>query len=205
MNRRITTLVVVLSTMLFQFSCEKVTSVVDQNFQKSYLIPTAVNNSWIYTDSNQTHFDTVSVTGVYNNQDYTWWKLRNSSFTMSQCGGEFGVRNDSIFSRQATETGSIVIGLVFIPPRDITIVFPSLVGGDALIEISVTQYDSTYTVPAGSFDRYVTYIFDGGLEKDSLVIVPGVGVVARILEGRAYPGRPAFTVKSYLKSYCVTH
>ncbi|MDP2208873.1 MAG: hypothetical protein Q8K98_08875 [Bacteroidota bacterium] len=200
MNISLTTLAVVLSTMLFQFSCEKVTSVVDQNFQKSYLIPSAVGNTWIYTDSNQTHFDTVSVTGVYNNQGYTWWKLENNSFAMVNCYNKFGVRNDTLFNTSTPKGGSEQIGLLFIPPSDSTVEFVRIEGciGNTIM---VTAYYTTYTVPAGTFNNYIAYISQGWREHDSLVIVPGIGIVARILVVKDFPGLPGYTVKSFLKSY----
>lgn len=200
MIRRLTTLVVILSTVLLHFSCEDATSVVEHNFQKSFLIPTALNNTWIYTDSTQTSLDTVSVTGVQNNQGYTWWKLKNNSFAMQQCGNKFAVRNDTIFNSWATKGGKEKIGLLFIPPSNRIVEFERM-EGDVQKTITVRAYRNTYTVPAGTFNNYITCVYQDWREHDTLVIVPGIGIVARILVVKDFQGLPGFTVKSFLKSY----
>lgn len=193
MNISLTTLAVVLSTLLFQFSCEKVTSVVDQNLQKSYLIPSAVGNTWIYTNSAQTRSDTVTVSGVYNDRGYTWWKLENNSFAMANYN-KFGVRNDTIFQTSTPKGGSEQIGLLFIKSRDSTVKFVRM-EGCIVTTIRVTAYHTTYTVPAGSFTNYIAYIYQSLREHDSLVIVPAIGIVARILSLNGD------TIKSFLKNY----
>jgi len=166
----------------------------------------AVGNYWIYADSLFTNdtvligIDTVSITGYKIVNGNKRWQL-NYSFATSLLMPEFLIKNDSVFTPQYTRTGHEVLGLIFIPPKDSTVFYSMMLGGDAFLSSSVSLKKEKYSVPAGSFDSYALYVYDGGLEKDAHVIVPEVGIVNRTLEGLAYPGRAGFVHKSTLIRY----
>lgn len=193
---------IILSLGVAYSSCNLGTSSDDETFQFSRLIPSAVGNYWIYTDSNLTQFDTTSIISVYNTEGYTWWKLNNRSFTMEEFSSEFAVRGDTILGRWAPKGGSTQIGWIFLPPAYTPFAYPFF-RGDVGHYRRVTQHHEPITVPAGTFNMFFTYVENLPFERDSIIIVPNVGVVARIFTGRKYPDRPAFVKKHFLKTYCL--
>ena len=168
------------------------------------LIPTAVGNYWIYTDSAQTTFDTIKIIGKDSSDNFLWWKLNKKSFAMGYFSDEFAVRNDSIFIRDQAEFGKF-IRISLILPRDYIDTYGYFEGGDAGVVVHVTVYNNSITTPAGIFQQHACYKQNLGLEHDydSLEIVPNVGVVCRVSEWTEFyaAGAEHQTFSRYLKSY----
>jgi hypothetical protein len=196
------TLMALFVPALFHISCSLLTEP-GNGIQSPTLIPMAIGNFWIYIDSaTGASGNTIRVTGVENKDGYTWWQLDNKSWAASALGNNFGVRNDTIFSKeQGKPPSSWIITKVFIKPVDSSVVYMSAIGGDVIISITATHYKSQITVPAGTFNEYFTYVYNPGYMKDSVIIVPHIGIVARIYQSTGGIVGPAVLLKSYLKSY----
>ncbi len=121
---------------------------------------------------------------------------------MSYFANEFATRNDTIFGKTNYRTPKYYILPYFFIPRNNAVV-RYVIPGCVTRKLRATIHEMKITVPAGTFKPYISFVEDGWIKKDSLVIVPGIGVVCRVTEGRAYPGIPAFTTKWFLKSYKV--
>ncbi len=164
------------------------------------LIPTNVGNYWVYTDSTQLNLDTVSIVAKLCSLGFDWRKLRNQSFAMRQFGDEFATRNDTIFSINFTFRGYTEIYPAFFFPKDSSITY-YYISGCFIIKRTATLYKNKITVPAGTFQEYVCFVDDWGSRKDSLLIVPGIGVVCSVYECISIGG--IYTQKSFLKNYYI--
>ena len=204
MNRSFIKMFALTICPVFLLSCNNTIEVENQNGSVGGLIPAAIGNYWIYTDSSQTLFDTVSITAKYCSLGYVWWKLQNNSFAMEDFSVEFANRNDSVFGKTSNRGGIELVTPTYITPSDSTINY-YILQGCFIIPRKATFYKRAITVPAGTFNQYIAYITDYGNDKDSLVIVPEIGVVCRVFQGHANFGSDAYTVKSFLKSYYLSN
>ena len=196
------TILVALCISLSQFQCsESINPSIDSSGTPNFLFyPLAVGNMWIYCDSAQTVFDTVIIQSRTNVGDTLWWKLQNPSFACAELQEEFGSVGDTLIRWAYDRGGSRFVTSLFLPPRDTSYHFERFYG-DVGEFIRVTKYYRSCTVPAGRFDQYITYVADRGSQKDSVVIVPRVGIVARIFSWFEYPDKKQFTRKSFLYKY----
>lgn len=176
--------------------------------ESSFLIPAKIGNYWVYVDSTITvdtvivSIDTVFITNVDTINGEKWFKIEGHSSATSILLDKFLIRGDSIFTLHDTRGGSI-IGLVFIPPTTDTTYYNMSVGGDAHMGYFAIFKHKLYSAPCGNFNSYALYFSDTWLEKFTYIIVPGVGIVKRIVEGIAYPNRPAFVTNSTLVKYYI--
>lgn len=196
------TILAALGISLSQFQCsESINPSIDGTGATNFLFyPLSVGNVWIYCDSTQTVFDTVIIQSRTNIVDTLWWKLRNQSFACSELQEEFGSVGDALIRWAYDRGGSRFVTSLFLPPRDTTYYFERFYD-DVGQFIRVTNYYRPCIVPAGRFNQYITYVADRGSQKDSVVIVPGVGIVARIFSWYELPDKKRFIRKSYLYSY----
>ena len=88
-----------------------------------------------------------------------------------------------------------------IPPRESTITYFNYKLGDVIAYRTVTFYKEAITLPFGTFQQYATYIEDEGSHKDSVIIVPGVGIVYRVMSGIESPSNLPYVTKSFLQKY----
>lgn len=165
------------------------------------LIPLAIGNYWVFVDSLQMETDTAKIVGYENNSDLLWWKLNEQIFAMRDFSNNFAIRNDTVFIKEPLRGGGEIIAFVIIPPRDSSFAYYYLVGGDAYSRREVTYYHDGFTVPAGTFQNYACYVEDIGLGKDSLIIVPKVGVVCRVTEWISFPDAKYNRIAHYLKEF----
>ncbi len=170
---------------------------------KTPVIPTSLNNYWIYSAVDSGQADTVRIREKKYQAGYTWWKLQNWSFPMAQLSHEFATRNDSIFTRQTVEGGGEIITVQFISPEDSSLTYHITIGGDAGARRTVTYHSDSVSVPAGTFSPYITYVTEQGDYRDMLFVVPKVGVVGRKIEG-GYYSVPPLRMESYLVEYKVS-
>jgi hypothetical protein len=182
--------------------CGKTDSI-NQPTEDQAWFPMANGYQWRYQDSlGPTTANTVTevVSSSMDSNGVTWWNVSNQSFATALMGDKITLRNDSVFSQIATRLGQKGLGLLLVPPRDTTFFF--MRGeSDVVFFIRVTPGTMPCQVPAGSFLHWASYVSDNGLEKDSLVIATGIGVLSRTLTGVGYPGRPAFLNRSLLLTY----
>ncbi len=137
----------------------------------------AVGNYWIYSDSTHSEKDTVKIISTDTAHGLLWWKMNMRSFATTDLMTEFAIRNDTIFVKQPNMLGGYIVSLILIPPRDTSFTYFHLSGSDLLESRKVQKVNQSITVLAGTFPQYITYVKDFGSNKDSLVLVPGIGIV----------------------------
>jgi hypothetical protein len=152
------------------------------------ILSLAVGNYWIYSDSTLAEKDTVKIIGTDTANGLLWWKMNNSSFATTDLMTEFAVRKDTIFVKQPNMLGGYIVSLILIPPRDSSITYFHLSGSDLLVSRKVQKVNQPITVLAGTFPQYFTYVKDIGSNTDSLVLVPGIGIVYHSYKWQSSPG-----------------
>jgi len=145
------------------------------------LIPAAIGNYWIYTDStwiNQNltsvKLDTVEIVDIIMRDSITWWQL--SGWEIPYFRREFAIINDSVYSWQIHWTS--FKSLVYIPPPDTMVVYESTISGDNLIYITAELWNEPIEIGLGTFDGCGRYTV--GEEEDERIeefIAPGVGII----------------------------
>lgn len=177
--------------------------------QSTGLIPASVGAKWVYVDSlfegaNVTvTYDTVKVTGSRNDGNLVWWRIEGESQALGVLFKEYSLSNDTVYNiqmgmRMANDT---IVAPVFLSPRSAEFTYSMLVGGDAMMAVTVTPPNpQPLTVPAGTYTGWSAYRFGTGLESGAWILKPGVGVIRYELDGVEYPGRPAFRKTSTLVS-----
>jgi hypothetical protein len=152
------------------------------------ILSLAVGNYWIYSDSTLAEKDTVKIVGTDTANGFLWWKTNIQSFATTDLMTEFAIRNDTIFVKQPNMLGGYIVSLILIPPRDTSITYSHLSGSDLMVSRTVQKVNRPITVLAGTFPHYIAYVKDIGSNKDSLVLVPGIGIVYHSYKWQSSPG-----------------
>lgn len=142
------------------------------------LLPMAVGNRWIYDGLGPGAVpETVTVRRTTVSGDLRWWKLRSTSFAMSWMKDSFAIRNDTVYVMMPNFLSGYYIQKVLYAPKDSFELFPFLFGGDVAAALRIERHQQPVTVPAGTFNEFISFALWNEPQLDSLVIVPGVGVV----------------------------
>ena len=167
------------------------------------LIPLALGNEWIYTDSLFTADSvsvetyTLAVSSYRIDLGKVWWQLQERRPTYTTLV-EIAAQNDSIFSLQHNFQWPVV-SLDYIPPSATdTLWFYSLHGGDVGLEKSV-WLNGQYIVPAGSFDSCAIFFSRPTPDGYTEVLKPRIGIVQKEIQHSSSFRRKGVLIDYHLK------
>jgi hypothetical protein len=152
------------------------------------IFPNTVGSYWVYADTTwddisgevtSTNFDSIVVTGYFNDHLGRWFVTNKHFFWLGQ---HYMIQGDTIFSRQVGELlveGEPVYSATgeYRPAVDTPTTY-SLLEEDMFMYRTVTRVDSVITSPAGVFEN--CYSYTGELSTDIVyneILAPGVGFV----------------------------